>query len=149
MMNLIKETRHIGISVSDMEKSLKFYQNILGLKVFRVMDESGNYIDNMLSLKNVRVKTVKLSVNSGNTLIELLEFKSHVSKPQTRHIYEIGASHVAFTVENLDVCYDYLSKNGVKFTAPPQFSPDGFAKVTFCYDPDNTPIELVEVLKKQ
>jgi len=148
MTNLIKETRHIGISVTNMEKSLKFYQDVLGLKISRMMDESGNYIDNMLSLKNVRVKTVKLSANHGNTLIELLEFKSHSSKPKTRSIYEIGASHVAFTVENLDACYEQMSKNGVKFNAPPQFSPDGYAKVTFCYDPDNTPIELVEVLKK-
>lgn len=147
-MNLIKETRHIGISVTDMEKSLKFYRDILGLQIFRAMDESGNYIDNMLSLKNVRVTTVKLSTNFGNTLIELLEFKSHSSKPRARHIYEIGASHVAFTVENLDECYEYMSKNGVKFNAPPQFSPDGYAKVTFCHDPDDTPIELVEILKR-
>ena len=36
-----------------------------------------------------------------------------------------------FTVDDLEKTYDYLIKNGVKFTAPPQQTPDGFAKVTF------------------
>ena len=39
-----------------------------------------------------------------------------------------------------------LSEKNIKFNAPPQKSPDGLVKVTFCKDPDGTPIELVEML---
>ena len=74
---MIKEIRHIGIVVNNMENSLKFYRDLLGLKIIRDMDEHGDYIDNMLSLNNVQVITVKLSADIGNTLIELLDFKSH------------------------------------------------------------------------
>ena len=148
MMNMIKETRHIGIVVTNMEKSLHFYRDLLGLKIVRSMDELGEYIDNMLSLKEVKVKTVKMSANNGVTLIELLEFKSHPKEKQRREIYEIGASHVAFTVNTLNETYEFLLKSGVKFNAPPQISPDGYAKVTFCQDPDGTPVELVEVMGK-
>lgn len=148
MMNMIKETRHIGIAVTNMEKSLHFYRELLGLKIVRSMDESGECINNMLSLKEVKVKTVKMSANNGVTMIELLEFKSHPKEKQSREIYEIGVSHVAFTVNNLNKTYEFLSKSGVKFNAPPQISPDGYAKVTFCQDPDGTPVELVEVMGK-
>lgn len=144
---MLKELRHCGIVVSNMERSLKFYRDLLGLKIIREMDESGKYIDNMLKLEQVRVKTVKLSVNNGNSLIELLEFKSHQNNNVKRNIFDQGASHVAFTVENLDQVYNNLRKENIEFNAPPQLSPDGYAKVTFCYDPDNTPIELVEVLQ--
>ena len=41
---------------------------------------------------------------------------------------------------------DYIKQSGIKFNAPPQLSPDGYAKVTFCFDPDGTPVELVQVL---
>jgi len=142
---LIKEVRHVGIVVNNMENSLNFYRDLLGLKIVRDMDENGNHLDNMLSLDNVEVRTVKLSVQDNITLIELLEFKSH-NDNQVRNFYTIGASHVAFTVENIEKLYQNLSVKDVEFNAPPQKSPDGLVKVTFCKDPDGTPIELVEIL---
>jgi|TARA_B100001765_G_C19469332_1_gene323179 catechol 2,3-dioxygenase-like lactoylglutathione lyase family enzyme len=135
----------VGIVVNNMENSLKFYQDLLGFKIIRDMDEHGIYINNMLSLDNVQVRTVKLSAGTGNTLIELLDFKSHDDN-DIRNFYTIGASHVALTVDNLEDLYKHLTKNNVKFNAPPQKSPDGLVKVTFCNDPDGTPIELVEIL---
>jgi catechol 2,3-dioxygenase-like lactoylglutathione lyase family enzyme len=142
---LIKEVRHIGIVVNNMENSLKFYQDLLGLKMIKDMDEQGGYINNMLSLDDVQVRTVKLSAGIGNTLIELLDFKSH-NDNEIRNFYTIGASHVALTVDNLEDLYKHLSENNIKFNAPPQKSPDGLVKVTFCNDPDGTPIELVEII---
>ena len=143
---MIKEIRHIGIVVNNMENSLKFYRDLLGLKIIRDMDEHGDYIDNMLSLNNVQVRTVKLSADTGNTLIELLDFKSHTDD-EIRNFYTTGVSHVALTVDNLDDLYKNLSANNISFNAPPQESPDGLVKVTFCNDPDGTPIELVEMIK--
>tara|TARA_B110001454_G_scaffold212657_1_gene229709 strand:+ start:300 stop:737 length:438 start_codon:yes stop_codon:yes gene_type:complete len=142
---MIKEVRHIGIVVSNMKKSLEFYHELLGLKIIRDMNEKGDYLNNMLSLKDVEVRTVKLSANDQITLVELLEFQSH-NDDQIRNFYTIGTSHLAFTVDNLQKTYEYLLKNNVKFTSPPQLPPDGYAKVTFCEDPDGTPIELVEVI---
>lgn len=143
----MKAVRHFGIVVSDIKASLRFYRELLGLKVIKVMDESGEYIDNMLSLQNVRVATVKMSADSGSSLIELLEFKSHRHEGwPKREVYSIGPSHVAFTVDDLDAVYRRLSQVGVRFNAPPRLSPDGYAKITFCQDPDGTLVELVEVL---
>ena len=51
------------------------------------------------------------------------------------------------TVDNLDETYNRLVEAGVYFNSPPQLSPDGFAKVTFCKDPDGSLIELVEELR--
>jgi catechol 2,3-dioxygenase-like lactoylglutathione lyase family enzyme len=148
MANLLKDVRHFGIAVKNMEKSLWFYRDLLGLKIKREMDEHGKIIENMLNLNNVHVHTVKLSVNDGVTLVELLEFKSHIPEYSNRQIFDFGASHVAFTVNDLDECYSFLNSEGIKFNSPPQTSPDGNAKVCFCYDPDNTPVELVEMIKK-
>lgn len=143
----MKAVRHFGIVVSDMERSLRFYRDLLGLKVVRAMDESGEYIDKMLSLQNVRVTSVKMSADGSSTLIELLGFKSYPRQSGAhREVCSVGPSHVAFTVDDLDAVYHRLSRAGVHFNAPPQLSPDGYAKVTFCQDPDGTLVELVEVL---
>ena len=142
---MIKDVRHVGIVVSDMEKSLKFYRDLLGLKIKSLVNEEGKFLDNMLAHENVKNKVAKLVTEQGNTLVELIDSRSYGNK-KDRDFFTIGASHFAFTVDDLEKTYDYLVKNGVKFTAPPQQTPDGFAKVTFCEDPDGTPIELVEVI---
>ena len=144
----MKAIRHIGVVVSDMEKSLRFYRDLLGLKVEKIMDESGGYIDNMLGLQNVRATTVTLSADNGAPLLELLKFESHICpNTGTRNIFSLGPSHVALTVDNLDEVYRTMLKAGIRFNAPPQHSPDGYTKVTFCLDPDGTPVELVQVLQ--
>ena len=142
---MIKDVRHIGIVVTDMEKSLKFYRDLLGLKIKSLVDEEGEFLDNMLAHENVKNRVAKLYAKNGNALVELINSKSYGNK-KDRDFFTIGAYHFAFTVDNLEKTYDYLVKNGVKFTAPPQQTPDGFAKVTFCEDPDGTLIELVEVI---
>lgn len=142
----MKAIRHTGIVVSDLERALHFYVELLGLKVIKRMDESGEYIDKILGLKNVMVTTVKIAAEDGN-LIELLYYHSHPRKPAgSREICETGISHIAFTVENVDAEYERLSKAGVPFNSPPQKSPDGSAKVTFFTDPEGNLIELTEML---
>lgn len=143
---MIKDIRHTGIVVADLEASLYFYRDLLGFQVAKQMEEAGDYIDKISGLKNVKVTTVKLAADDGN-LIELLHYHSHPRKAgDNKEICLIGVSHVAFTVEDLDAEYQRLTKAGVQFNSPPQFSPDGYAKVTFCRAPDGVLIELVELL---
>ena len=142
---MIKDIRHTGIVVKDLKSSVHFYRDLLGLKIIKKMEESGEYIDNLLFLKQVRVITVKMSSRSGQ-MVELIEYLSHSAEQETRGISEIGISHIAFTVNNLDVEYERLKNKGVKFNSHPQLSPDGYAKVLFCKAPEGTFIELVEVL---
>ena len=140
----MKAIRHFGIVISNLDKSLHFYRDLLGLKIKREALEEGDFIDNISNLKDTKVKTIKMAADDGY-LIELLYYKSHPRKPdRNKKICNIGASHPAFTVENLDYEYKRLKEEGIEFTTPPQISSDGKAKVTFCYDPDNVLIELVE-----
>ena len=144
MLNL----RHSGVVVKDMETSLRFYRDLLGLKVVRDMLESGEYVDSILSLKGASVRTVKLSADKGDTLLELLEFKSQQCERRTASgLCDLGPTHIAFTVENLDTVYGRLKSAGTKFNSQPKVSPELFAKVVFCRDPDGTFIELVEQLR--
>lgn len=144
---MIKAVRHFGIVVSDIEESLHFYRELLGLKVQKDRLEEGEFIDNISGLKNVKVRTIKMSADDGN-LIELLFYHSHKRHGQRKDIYEIGPSHPAFTVENIDQEYNKLMGEGVEFNSPPQASPDRKAKVAFCHDPDGILVELVEELNK-
>lgn len=143
----MKEIRHIGIVVSNMERSLEFYRDILGLKVVKDFTEKGKYIDSISRLSGIYLRMIKLITDDGS-MIELLQYISHPSQsPIKSRIYDLGCSHIAFTVDNIDNEYERLSKKDVKFNCSPCVSPDGYAKVTFCHDPDGVNIELVEILR--
>ena len=142
---MIKDIRHTGIVVDDLEVSLAFYCGLLGLVVARRMEESGFFLDTLLALQNAQVTTVKMTTPGGQ-LIELLSFHSHPPNQKTQTLVGRGPTHIAFTVDDLDQEYQRLKETGISFTSPPQVSPDGFAKVAFCQAPEGTFIELVEEL---
>jgi catechol 2,3-dioxygenase-like lactoylglutathione lyase family enzyme len=137
--------RHVGITVTSIEESLKFYGDLLGFEVVRIMDESGEHIDNFSALSGVNVRTVKMK-DKLNGMVELLQYHSHPKGPEDRDITHIGCSHFALTVDNLDFTLDKMRKNGYIINSESQYSPDGKVKLTFCKDPDGTLIELVEEL---
>jgi len=143
---MMKAIRHTGVVVSDMNQSLEFYRDLLEMKVIKDFKEEGEYIDTILDLSGVKVRMIKLTADDG-TMLELLKYSSHPKKSNDNHqICDIGCSHVAFTVKDVDKEHKRLSDKGVKFNSPPCVSPDGCAKVTFCRDPDGVFIELVEVI---
>ena len=143
---MIKGIRHTGIVVTDMEKALAFYRDLMGLRVVKDFSEEGDYIDSISGLSGVHLHMVKLVAEDG-AMVELLHYPSHPGEaPVNPQVCNIGCSHVAFTVDDIDKEYARLLKSGVRFNCAPYVSPDGYAKVTFCCDPDGTYIELVEVL---
>jgi catechol 2,3-dioxygenase-like lactoylglutathione lyase family enzyme len=144
---VITAVRHTGLVVADLERALRFWRDVLGFKVARQMEESGPHIDAMMGLSGVKLTTVKLSAPDNN-LVELLHFHSHADKPGwDGSPYSTGFTHIALTVEDLDAACSVLAAEGVTFSAPPQYSPDGYAKVTYGRGPEGVLLELVEVLK--
>ena len=138
--------RHIGITVTDFDRMLDFYRRLLGFSRAKIAVERGEYIDNFSGLSNVKVQTAKLSNESDEVLIELLKYHSHKSFVNRNMINECGISHFALTVDNLDDLFLKLSNEGIEFMAEPQRPPGGKVSVTFCRDPENNLIELVEEL---
>jgi catechol 2,3-dioxygenase-like lactoylglutathione lyase family enzyme len=142
MINL----RHVGITVTSMDKSLALYRDLFDLKVIWDEIEQGEFVDSLSGIKNIKVRTVKLQDKIGG-VIELLEYHSHPEKNGknlNNKITEIGCSHFAVTVNNLTEIYKKLTSVGLNFNDKPKISPNGKAKVCFCRDLDGTLIELVE-----
>lgn len=150
---MISSIRHIGIVVRDLDESLKFYQDTLGLSVYRRHeDKADKFMDKLVGIDNVRLEWVKLAIPKGG-LIELLQYHSHpdqdVFKDRTMFpANKLGCSHISLTVDDLSLLYDKLIKNGYTCNSEPLLSPDGKVKILYCHDPDGTILELIEDLKK-
>ncbi len=105
---VIDNLRHFGMCVSDLEKAIEFYCE-LGGEVSSRDYEHGEFIESLLGISGVRIKTCKL-LFKDNSRMELMEFTSPVSMIHVAHHDEqsgmqkmdaIGLHHIAFTVNDL------------------------------------------------
>ncbi|MGE4357111.1 MAG: VOC family protein [Candidatus Omnitrophota bacterium] len=139
---MFKGFRHVCLRVKNLEKSLEFYRDILGLRVERIIELGGEYPERILGVKGIRLVYVKLrSVNQSKNSPPVFEL--HFWKKPKKTI-KPGYNHISFTVKNLSYEYKRLKKKGIKFISPPIKTPYTNTKVCFCYDPDGNLIELVE-----
>lgn len=142
-------TRHTGLVVRDLERSLRFYCDFLGLKLWKRLLEEGPYIEQVVGLAGARVEWAKLKAPDGS-LLELLQYHSHPDRSLSQILPSqmVGCSHVAFTVVALDGLYSRLCQAGFHCNGVPQTSPDGNVRVLYAHDPDGIILELVEELTK-
>ena len=137
--------RHTGIICKDIQASLTFYRDLLGFEVIQDFWDDSDYINKITGLSGANVHMIKLKA-MDDTVLELLEYTSHPTTPQILEIHNVGACHLALRVGNVWDAYKDLSQRGVEFISEPVTSSEGIAKVCFCFDPDRTRIELVEML---
>ena len=138
--------RHVGVVTNDLQKSLRFYRNVLGFKVVKKMKETDESLSALMGLKKVQVTTVKMrSKESG--MLELLSWHTPKSnkKVECDKLNLLGLTHFALTVKNVDLIYKKL-KNKIKFLSTPRFSPDKKVKLVFCKSPEGVFIEMVQQL---
>ena len=141
--------RHTGYIVSDIEKSIQFYSNILGFKIIQDFWDDSDYINQITQTKGANVRMVKLTA-PDDSVIELLSYKGSLPETQRAHvpIYNVGEAHMALKVSSCDDLYELLVSKNIKVLSKPIVSSEKIAKVFFCMDPDNYRIELVEMLNE-
>ena len=142
------------IGVSDMEKSLKFYQEILGLETILYDYEFSENNSNYRKVGLQKKATGKGAFNKllGNVTLELIQILGR--KPnkiyENRFWGDCGFIHLCFDVLEMDSLKKHAESHNYKFSVD---SNNTFAMNNssgrFCYieDPDGTLIELVETHK--
>jgi len=143
---MIKAVRHTGIVVRNLDESVKFYRTLGFVEDNRDIEE-GDFIDTVVGLQNVKLEWVKLKAPDGY-LLELLQYHSH---PEERVIEaqksnQLGCSHLAFGVDNVNKFCEDIQKIGGGVINPPALTNDKKVKVAYCHDNEGNLMEIVEVL---
>lgn len=141
---MILKLHHTGVSVTDLDLSIAFYRDLLGMKLLRRLDHRKSpALEKVLGLTEVDVSYAMLESPAGR--LELFQYHSPQGKPNSpqRPVCDRGITHVAFQVQCIQDLYKRLKEKGVKFHSEPQLVREG---VTAAYmrDPDGIVVELVE-----
>ena len=122
----VKKLLHTRMRVSDMEQTIRFYTDVLGLEVLeRKVSPRGSHL-------------AFLKVPNSEELIELTSFP-----PSGPVKVQEDLVHLAFQVESLDDTIASLNAKGVKVTDGPTQTSSG-SRFIFIDAPDGYEIELIE-----
>lgn len=145
----MKGLHHVGITVRDLDASIRFYHDVLGLPFSNEPSPwfEGKELGAAVGVPGAALRQVSLKL--GDSTFELLEYRgprSETAKPLRSN--SIGASHVGFLVDDIEAKKAELEAKGIAFYSAVNVVDEGvLAGWRWCYfeDPDGYPLELVQV----
>lgn len=140
----LRRFSHLGICVTDLERALRFYRDLLGFAHEAEVEVAGEPTDTLLRLRGTQLRAVFL-VRDG-VRVELLAFASPPGPPaRTRPMHEPGLTHLSFRVDDLDATLAALRAAGERVLEDTVIRfPEWQAGAAFVTDPDGQLIELVQ-----
>lgn len=137
---------HVGLSVSNMERSLPFYRDIMGMEVVLQLDITDDRQARVISVPGTKCKITHLKLGDG--VLELFEYYEPRGKNNARSLQQRdhGIVHIGFEVDDFHQRVKFLKDKDVKFVGEPvEFRPGVW--VLYLYGPDGEVCELHDVSK--
>jgi catechol 2,3-dioxygenase-like lactoylglutathione lyase family enzyme len=143
---------HTGLTVSDLDRSIAFYRDLLGLELVTQWDSSQPYLRTVVGFPDgeLRIALLRVPAMDGGVSghhIELLEYRQPRGTRGDPGTNNPGNVHVAFHVTDLDAMYRELSARGVRFRSAPVEVTHGRntgARAVYLRDPDDITLEFIQ-----
>ena len=126
---------HVMLRVMDLNRSLAFYRDTLGMRVLRQVDyDAGQFTNVFLSFDADTESSLELTYNWQQT-----------------EAYEKGRvfGHLALMVDDVHEAVAALEQADVRIKTPPKQMAHGTRTIAFVLDPDDNLIELLEPLSQE
>jgi diaminopimelate decarboxylase len=138
---------HVALGVSDLDESIAFYGDVLGLRVRDRGRIEPELIERMTGVPDAVVDFA--DIEAGSRVLELLEYRSPATRPSPRSGGRLGGVHVALRVEDARAVHARLLAAGMAPFSDPVLLPDdgtdwSGALVFYVRDPDGVLLEIVE-----
>ena len=141
---------HLNIVVRDLNSAVRFFGHF-GFEVDDEADLSGEWISDVVGLKEVNARYARLTSNNSSVQIELICYR-HPPSPETSGIDQangIGYRHIAFQVDDIDGEAERLAAAGVHFLSPVHTYPRTGKRIVYGRGPEGILIELAQYPKKK
>lgn len=138
---------HTGITVSNLERSLEFWRDVLGFELSHRAHQKGELAEQITGVAGAEILIAV--VKAPGHKIELLEYRAPADRAQFHpRPCDVGSIHVALTVDNLDAVLETIAASGWKAAGTPQTlttGPNAGKRVIYVRDPDGTTIEPMQL----
>ena len=139
---------HTGITVSNLERSLAFWRDVLGFEFSHTAHQKGELAQEITGVEGAEIKLAVLKTPTGHK-IELLEYLAPADRKRGNlRPCDVGSVHVALLVEDLDGVLEKIAASDWKAAGKPQrlqSGPNAGKRVVYVRDPDGSTIEFMEL----
>jgi catechol 2,3-dioxygenase-like lactoylglutathione lyase family enzyme len=133
-------SHHVGITVSNLERAVEFYEDVFGLPVLSRFSVSGDGFATAVDVPDATGRFAHL--DADGVRLELVEYDTDGEDAHADSLDRPGATHLGFEVDDVDDFYRALSE-GVTTVSAPQTTESG-STVCFVEDPEGNLIEVLE-----
>jgi len=139
-------TDHTGFTVSNIERSLAFWRDVLGFELSHRAHHTGDLAGEVTGVPGAEISIAVLK--GYGYKIELLEYHAPPDRKRANlRPCDVGSVHVALLVDNLDAVLSAIAGSGWKTAGKPQTlksGPNAGKRVVYIRDPDGTTIEFMQ-----
>ena len=145
----ISRIDHIGITTSDLERSLHFYVDLLGMRLLSRARLAAPEIAQLLGLETVEIDDADLDSGDGR-IVELFQYMEPVGARVDHHSWDFPTTHIAFTVSDLAAVRERLAEAAVEvisrhvMVSHETEGPWAGVQCLYVRDPDGVIVELVQ-----
>jgi catechol 2,3-dioxygenase-like lactoylglutathione lyase family enzyme len=133
---------HMGLTVSDIEASVRFYTSVVGLTVEHRQEERSADFDELSGNTGTRVSVAWLT--DGACVLQLIQYRAGGDGALSLRHARVGTAHLSFYVSDVDATFAALRARG-DVALPPSVTEMGtHGRSFYVYDPDGVPVELWE-----
>jgi len=149
---VLERAHHTSFTISNLERSLVFWRDVLGCEVLATQEKEGGYLAAIVGDPRAHVRMAHLRVPGGEHVIELFEYVAPDGETMDVQPWNVGASHICFLVEDLPAVYEELVERGVtSFVSPPVEVDTGVnagGYGLYLRDPDGVIVELFQAPRR-
>ena len=145
---------HVGVIVSDMERSVRFYRGLFDAEPIQRVEFRGKGAEPvaaMVGRPGLELDVTFFQIPHTNTIIELVKYYHLPGQATVAYPPEaIGALHLAFFVEDLDEAVKRLQRIGAAMMTPVNliFGAYTGGRAVYFRGPDNELLQLMAVTQR-
>jgi catechol 2,3-dioxygenase-like lactoylglutathione lyase family enzyme len=139
---------HAGLTVRDLERSVAFYRDALGLEpVMEVQERRGGYWGRIVGYPNVDVRFVHVALPGDDRRLELVEYRNPPSRDDAGEPRDVGVTHVCFLVDDVASVAERARRAGAELYSDPvevTEGPNAGGLGLYLRDPDGITVEIFQ-----
>ncbi len=139
---------HVCLTVSDLDRSIEFYQDFLGMTFVGRREADADYIGQQTGYPGARLVVASLTATpASEEIVNLVQYLTHTGEPINQGTNQPGSSHLCFFVDDIGAAHRGLRAKGVSFESEPvdiTSGPNEGGLAVYLHDPDGYTIELFQ-----
>jgi catechol 2,3-dioxygenase-like lactoylglutathione lyase family enzyme len=148
MSSDIRRMHHVGIQVADLDRSLAFYQGLLGFELITRQVRDEPYVGDVTGYPGAELHLAHLQPPGGAVRLELTEYRGVERAPVDTSTANPGTAHTCYLVDDVEALHARLLAAGVRPVSRTVVAPTiGVAaggRVVYVQDPDGVRVELLQ-----